>query len=49
MSEFCKECFLELFDPVDDDEVIIESEEPWLCEGCGKWILVVDKIEKKNI
>lgn len=50
MSEFCKDCFLKLFGPIDDDnEEIIESKEPWLCEGCGQWIPVVDKIEKKNI
>ena len=47
MSEFCKDCFLKLFGPVDDDEEIIESKEPWLCEGCGQQIPVVDKIEKK--
>ena len=49
MSEFCKNCFLKLFGPVDDDEEIVLSEEPWLCEGCEQWIPVVDKIEKKNI
>ena len=48
MSEFCKDCFLKLFGPIDNDEEIIESKEPWLCEGCGQWIPVVDKIEKKN-
>lgn len=48
MAEFCKNCFLELFGPVEEDEEIILSEEPWLCEGCGKWVPVVDKIEKKN-
>ena len=48
MAEFCKDCFLKLFGPVDDDEVVIESKEPWLCEGCDKWVPVVDKIEKKN-
>lgn len=45
MSEFCRECFLKLFGPV-DDEIIIESEEPWLCEGCGEWKPVVDYIQK---
>ena len=44
MAEFCKDCFLKLFGPVEEDEEIILSEEPWLCEGCGQWILVVDKI-----
>lgn len=48
MSEFCKDCFLKLFGPIKNDEEIIESKEPWLCEGCGQWIQVVDKIEKKN-
>jgi len=48
MSEFCKACFLQIFGPVDDDEVIIESEEPWLCEGCGEWVPIVDIIQKKN-
>lgn len=48
MSEFCKDCFLKIFGPVDDNEEIIESNEPWLCEGCGEWKLVVDKIQDKN-
>ena len=48
MSEFCKRCFLDLFGPVEDDEVIIMSEEPWLCEGCGEWVPVVEEIQKKN-
>jgi hypothetical protein len=48
MSEFCKDCFLKLFGPVENDEIIIESKELWLCEGCEQWISVVDKIEKKN-
>ena len=48
MSEFCKNCFLKLFSPVDDNKEIIESKEPWLCEGCGEWTLIVDVIQKKN-
>ena len=48
MAEFCKDCFLKLFGPVEEDEESILSEEPWLCEGCGKWVSVVNKIEKKN-
>lgn len=49
MAEFCKDCFLKLFGPVEEDEEIILSEELWLCEGCEQWIPVVDKIEKKNV
>lgn len=48
MAEFCKDCFLKLFGPVEDDKEIIESKEPWLCEGCEEWVPVVDVIQKKN-
>ena len=48
MAEFCKDCFLKLFGPVEKDEVIIESKEPWLCEGCGEWMPIVDIIRKKD-
>ena len=50
MAEFCKDCFLKLFGPVeeDEDEEIIESKELWLCEGCGKWVPIVDVIQKDN-
>lgn len=48
MAEFCKGCFLKLFGPVEEDEKIILSEKPWLCEGCGECVSVVDKVEKKN-
>ena len=48
MAEFCKDCFLKLFGPVEEDEEIIESEEPWLCEGCAEWKPVVDIIKKKD-
>ena len=48
MAEFCKDCFLKLFGPVEENEEIVLSEEPWLCEGFGKCVPVVDKIEKKN-
>ena len=46
MSEFRKNCFLKLFGSVEEDEEIVLSEEPWLCEGCGQWIPVVDVIQK---
>lgn len=48
MSEFCKDCFLEIFGPINDNEEFIESKEPWLCEGCGEWKPVVDKVQDKN-
>lgn len=48
MAEFCKDCFLKLFGPVDEDEEIIKSEAPWLCEGCGQWTPVVDIVKKKD-
>ena len=46
MAEFCKDCFLKLFGPVGKNEEIVLSEEPWLCEGCGEWVLIVDVIQK---
>jgi len=45
MSEFCKECFLKLFGPADDDEEIIES---WPYEDCEKWTPIVEIIQKDN-
>lgn len=48
MAEFCKDCFLKLFGPVDEDEEIIESKEPWLCEGCEEWVPVVEIVRKKG-
>ena len=48
MSEFCKDCFLKIFGPINDNKEIIESTEPWLCEGCGEWKLVVEEIQDKN-
>lgn len=48
MAEFCKDCFLKLFGPVEEDEEIVLSEEPWLCEGCGEWVPIVDIVRKKG-
>ena len=48
MAEFCKDCFLKLFGPIEEDEEIVLSKESWLCEGCGEWKPVVDIIKKKE-
>lgn len=39
MAEFCEKCYRELFN---QHAKLIMSEEPWLCEGCGEWTLVVE-------
>lgn len=48
MAEFCKDCFKYIaLDDISHYNLIL-SDEPWLCEGCGEWKLVVERIEEKN-
>lgn len=47
MAEFCRECFIEIFEhTVNDNAEIIESEDLDLCEGCGKIKQVVLEIKQ---
>lgn len=49
MAEFCKKCFDESFSNlVGYNEKVIISKEKDLCEGCGGWDYVVDRVEKKG-
>lgn len=49
MAEFCKECFINILQPSEDDIAnIVISKEPTLCEGCGKINLYVEYIKDKN-
>ena len=51
MAEFCKECFVKVFGPTKENEVIITTEdnELDLCENCLEWKPYVIEIKKSNI
>ena len=48
MSEFCKECYKEIFAVSEEEEEIIMSEESELCERCGKTLPIVVTSNPKN-
>lgn len=49
MAELCKECFIKIWHPDEDDIAnIVISEETTLCEGCGEIDLYVEYIKDKN-
>lgn len=52
MAEFCKECFKAKIDPSAEDDRIVMSTEPTLCEGCGEnklFVVEVDNTPKMTI
>lgn len=49
MAEFCKECFIDLLCPSEDEiNRIILSDDEDLCEGCGQYKKVVSYIRAKK-
>lgn len=48
MAEFCKDCFMEIYEIDLKKEKIIVSKEPELCENCGEWKPTVIKIRDRS-
>lgn len=50
MAEFCRDCFIEFLCPSRYEiEHIVMTEEDCFCEGCNRYVSVVDYIDDSEV
>lgn len=48
MAEFCRECYVRICGGREDDPLVMSSE-PDLCEGCGRVLPVVVRVGRPTL